>query len=68
MNFDEALQVANRVGSVIHADPNGLMKVPEIEQAEPEVAIHKLQVQVIVLSDALAAVAQEVDRLRQQRR
>jgi hypothetical protein len=53
----------NRLRRAMGGPASSLTRVPEIENDTPEDAIRKLQVQIFMLSDALAATMREVERL-----
>lgn len=66
-DYDTARTIEGRILSIVSARASDLTPVREIERDTPQDAVHKLQVQVLALTDALSAVITEVDRLRRER-
>ncbi len=63
-SIEKARGIQATIRSLVGANANGLIAVPEIERDTTPDAIRKLQIQVFELSDALAAVVAELDRLK----
>jgi len=63
MSFDVARNVRASIRAHLGAPASSLQSVPEIEQEPTQEAIRKLQLQIFVLTDALAAAVDEIDRL-----
>jgi hypothetical protein len=63
-NLDKATNIQARICGVLGASSSSLMPVPEIQHDDSAEAIHKLQIQIFELADALAGAAELQARTR----
>jgi hypothetical protein len=59
-NIDKAVKIQATIRRVVGASSSSLMPVPQIQRDETADAIHKLQIQIFELADALDGVAAEL--------
>ncbi|MFT4189804.1 MAG: hypothetical protein QM621_14665 [Aeromicrobium sp.] len=59
--FKKARNIQSTIRSVLGASANDLVRVSEIQNETVEDAIHKIQIQIFELSDALAELVRDLD-------
>lgn len=62
-NIDRALSAQNTINELLNSSASTLTPVPEIQSESTADAIHKLQIQIFTLTDALADLANAVDQM-----
>jgi hypothetical protein len=63
MSIDTARAAQANIRGIVGGSASGLVRVPEIENDSTEDAIRKLQIQIFTLTDAVADLVKEIDRL-----